>query len=173
MEAVPRVIDETMVEKAVDLGNLENHSSEIQEDLLLICDEIKGALDFLNIEKKEIIRERDNIVRRIRDTIFFEIPVNGFIYENLKGEYLPVGPNVDMHGFDLRGLKFDEPIDVHNSDLREANLIGVDISNWNLNGAKLDGVKFCKPGDFAEMQSQAPDGYLLQEDGTLIGYLVE
>jgi len=173
MEAVPRVIDETIVEKAVDLGNLENHSSEVRDDLLLICDEIKGALDSLNIEKKEIIREREKTVRRIRDTIFYKTPVNGFIYENLKGEYLPVGPNLDMHGFDLRGLKSDEPIDVHNSDLREANLIGVDISNWNLDDAKLDGVKFCEPSDFEEMQNKVPDGYLLQEDGTLIEYLGE
>ena len=171
MVAVPRVIDETIVEKAVDLGDLENHSSEVRDDLLLICDEIKGALDSLNIEKKEIIREREKTVRRIRDTIFYKTPVNGFIYENLKGEYLPVGPNVDMHGFDLRGLRSDEPIDVHNSDLREANLIGVDISNWNLDGAKLDGVKFCEPSDFKEMHDKVPDGYLLQKDGTLIKYL--
>ena len=32
-------------------------------------------------------------------------------------------------------------------------------------------VKFCEPSDFEEMQSQVPDGYLLQEDGTLIEYV--
>jgi len=171
MGGVPRAIDETIVEKAVDSGYLENDSADVKDDLLLICEEIKGALDSLNIENKEIIRERAKTLSRIRDTIFFEIPVDGFIYENLQGEYLPVGPNLDMHGFDLRGLKSDEPIDVHNSDLREANLIGVDISNWNLDDAKLDGVKFCEPSDFEEMQDKVPDGYLLQEDGTLIAYV--
>ena len=78
-----------------------------------------------------------------------------------------------MYGFDLRGLKSDEPIDLHNSDLREANLIGVDIFTWNLDGAKLAGLKFCAPSDFEEMQDKVPDGYLLQHDGTLIEYLGE
>ena len=164
---VPGCIDETRVEKAVDLGVIENHHSEVRDDLFLICEEIKDALDSLNIEKKEIIRGEGTV----RDAISYKIPENGFIYENLKGKYLPVGPNVDMHGFDLRGLKSDEPIDVHNSDLREANLIGVDISNWNLDGARLDCVKFCDPSDFEEMQDKVPDGYLLQEDGTLIEYV--
>ena len=164
MESIAKGLDEKRVEYGVETGDVES-------DLLLICEEIKGALDALNIEKKEIIREREKTVRRIRDTILYKIPVDGFIYENLKGEHLPVGPNLDMHGADLRGLLSEEPVDVHNSDLREANLIGVDLSNWNLDGAKLGGVKFCEPSDFEEMQSQVPDGYLLQEDGTLIEYV--
>ena len=171
MGGVPRALDETVVERNVDVSCLENDSAEVKDDLLLICEEIKGAVDSLSREKNEIISERDKSVRRIRDAIFYKTPVDGFIYENLRGEYLQVGPNLNMRRFDLRGLKSDEPIDVRNSDLREANLIGVDISNWNLDGAKLDGVKFCEPSDFKEMHDKVPDGYLLQKDGTLIKYL--
>jgi len=149
METIPKAIDEKRVEYGVETGGIES--------------DLKTIL-------KDIERAQTDTLRRIKNTFMQKTPVAGFVYENLKGEYLPVGPNLDMHGFDLRGLKSDEPIDVHNSDLREANLIGVDISNWNLKGANLNGAMFCDPNDFEDMQDKVPYGYLLQEDGTLIEY---
>jgi len=150
METVPKAIDEKRVEYGVETGDIESD---------------------LNTILKDIEQAQNETIRRIKNTVMHKIPVDGFVYENLKGEYLPIGPNLDMHGFDLRGLKYDEPIDVHNSDLCEANLIGVDLSNWNLKGANLNGAIFCEPSDFEDMQDKVPEGYLLQEDGTLIEYL--
>ena len=149
MERIPRAIDETLLESNVETGDLEN-------DLIMILEDIKKA--------------QQDTIRKIKNATMYKSPVDGFLYENLKGEYLPVGPNLDMHGFDLRGLVSKEPVDVHNSDLREANLIGVDLSNWNLKGANLNGAVFCDPSDFEDMQDKVPDGYLLLEDGTLIEY---
>ena len=150
MEIILIALDETLLESNVETGDLEN-------DLMVILEDIRQV--------------QEDTIRKIKNATMYKSPVDGFLYENLKNEYLPVGPNLDMHGFDLRGLKSDESIDVHNSDLRDANLIGVDLSNWNLKGANLNGAIFCEPSDFEDMQDKVPEGYLLLEDGTLIEYL--